>query len=532
MTTTSDVNVPTLEERAGLGVWCTVLCHPDMSRVGGRALIGARGAVNAVLSRTEPSFDTSPGGLDTPRVSRRPVTLTVRGDVLTVAVDADRADVLVDGVPAAPTLTLAAAALDPGVVIQLGHSVALLLHLGKLVRRPQRSLGLPGGSDAIARLRDEVTRVADLDVPVLLRGGTGAGKELVARAIHACGPRAAGPFVTLNVAALTESVAVSELFGHVRGALSGATADHAGAFERANGGVLFLDGVGDTPAAVQPMLLRVLETGEVLPAGARVARRVDVRVLSATEADLEASAEGRLLRYPLLQRLAGVTLQVPSLAQRPDDIARLFYGFLQEELARSGQTAWAEDRPGVAPLVSAAVVAQLVRAPWPGNVRQLRNIVRQVVLEADDSGRIDPESVGRLLVLKARPEPVGGPRRAEPPPAEPVAPPPRAESRRQGPAPAAITDEELVAVLRAHGWRRGEAAKALGMARSTLYLRIDACPLLRKATSISRDELEGTLQTVGGDLARASEQLQVSVRGLRLRAGELGLDLPRVEDEA
>ncbi len=211
-----------------------------------------------------------------------------------------------------------------------------------------------------------VARCASNNAAVWIRGASGSGKEGVARALHAASERRTGSFVPLNCAALPETLAESELFGSERGAFTGART-RPGAFQQADGGTLFLDEVGDLPRSVQAKLLRVLETGQVQPVGASTHRRVDVRVISATWRDLEAEAESDNFRFDLLQRLAILRVEVPTLQERPGDIKPLTELFLREFGATGLIPAPREWR-------------DLLDRPWTGNVRELRSVVRRAAL--------------------------------------------------------------------------------------------------------------------------------------------------------
>src|SRR6185436_13729067 len=170
-----------------------------------------------------------------------------------------------------------------------------------------------------------------------LRGETGTGKELLARAIHQASSRRAAPYFALNMAAIPASLAAAELFGAAKGAFTGADRRRVGYFGRAQGGTLFLDEIGELPADLQPLLLRVLENGEIQPVGGEETLRVDVRILAATDANLESAIEEGRFRAPLFHRLSGYELRLPSLRERRDDIGRLFIHFLRQELAALGE---------------------------------------------------------------------------------------------------------------------------------------------------------------------------------------------------
>jgi two-component system, NtrC family, response regulator HydG len=229
-----------------------------------------------------------------------------------------------------------------------------------------------GASAAMRALFERIERAAESQATALITGESGAGKELVARALHERGPRRERGFVAVNCTALPETLLESELFGHVRGAFTGATTARRGLFVEADGGSLFLDEIGDMPPPLQARLLRVLEDGRVRAVGADAERAVDVRVIAATHHDLAARvAEGKL-RADLFYRLNVVPIQVPPLRERPEDIPLLIEHFLARARRRNAGTRV----EGLAP----DLVAALARAAWPGNVRELENVVERLVI--------------------------------------------------------------------------------------------------------------------------------------------------------
>jgi transcriptional regulator with GAF, ATPase, and Fis domain len=246
-----------------------------------------------------------------------------------------------------------------------------------------------GRSEPMQELLRVVDRVTPVDVPVLLVGESGTGKELIARAIHENGPRSARPFVGENCGAVPEPLLESTLFGHVRGAFTGAVATRAGLFEVADGGTLFLDEIGEMPLAMQTKLLRVLQDGEVRPVGSEKARKVNVRIVAATHRDLSAMAQEGLFREDLLYRLSVIVLRVPPLRERRDDIPLLVASFLDRHGGGQGQVR-----------ISRAALDRLVAYPWPGNVRQLENEVRRAIVLSD--GRIEEEHLSPALQESAR----------------------------------------------------------------------------------------------------------------------------------
>jgi DNA-binding NtrC family response regulator len=239
----------------------------------------------------------------------------------------------------------------------------------------ERACGaLVGISRPMRELFRQMTRAARAPIDVLIRGETGTGKELIARELHRLSDRAAGPFVAVNTAAIAESLAESELFGHVPGAFTGAVAERRGVFEQANGGTLFLDEIGDMPLAAQTKILRALENRTIQPVGSARSVAVDVRVVSATHQDLEQAIASGQFRQDLYYRIRGVELWAPPLRSRPEDILLLANFFLERTAERSG----------AAPLrLSAEAVEQLLRFVWPGNVRQLQQVLAAAAVLAD-----------------------------------------------------------------------------------------------------------------------------------------------------
>jgi len=517
----------------------TVLWHPDVARVGERVALTALASGRAEgLSRREPAF-AQPGEavarpLADPYLSRSPIRLE-RGAApgsLRLVCGETRTPLILDGVPVPEARELATAEIERGAVLLLAGRVVLLLHLlDPLSARREPAFGLVGESAAIVQLRREIERVAALPVPVLLRGATGTGKELVARALHAAGPRRAAPYLTVNMGAIPPSLAAAELFGAARGAYTGAERKREGWFRQADGGTLFLDEVGETPAEAQALLLRALESGEIQPVGSDEVRRVDVRVIAATDAELEAAVAAGRFRAPLLHRLAGYEIQVPPLARRKDDVGRLLLHFLRQELSALGQEErLAVHRPDERPWLPAAAVARLAAYDWPGNVRQLKNVARRIVVAGRDAPEVPKgDWLDRLLAASVEPPSRLPPDReaAASPPATPSSPvsaaSPARVPRRAYRSTEEVSDAELLATLRAHRFRLQPTAAALGIARTSLYDRIENSPLFRKAAALSRQEIERWFEQCGGDLDRMVEALEVSKRGLQRRMKQLGL---------
>ena len=522
----------------------TIAHHPDIRRVGEQAVLPDLDQGKAVeLSRVGPPF-APPGTfrlrpLEDSSISRQPIVLTaVDGGGVKIVASAGRTRLVCGGVPVPGEISLGMEALRRGAVLQLGGGVVLVLH--RLVGAPpvrDRHFGLVGESDGIRRLQGDIDRVADLAFSVLIRGETGTGKELVARGIHDASPRRDGPFVAVNLGAIPAALAAAELFGAERGAFTGAVKPRAGYFEAAHGGTLFLDEIGEAPLDVQVMLLRVLETGETQPVGGQRLHKADVRVLAATDADLDAAIRAGTFRAPLLHRLAALEIRLPPLRERRDDVARLLVRFLEQELGALGEAARLFSPPDGVPWLPAAAVARLVDHDWPGNVRQLRNVARQLVVSGRGRDRVEAgATLDRLLAPQPAlpPTPAVAPSVAPPPPAAApsVAPPPPAAARSVAPPPPAaelrrrladVPEEDVRRAMRESRWDLAAAADRLGISRASMYVLIDRMASVRTARDLSAEEIERAHAECGGDIDRVVDRLEVSERALRRRLRELGL---------
>jgi DNA-binding NtrC family response regulator len=251
---------------------------------------------------------------------------------------------------------------------------------------------LVGDSHGMLQVRRFLARAAAVDAPVLILGETGTGKSLLARALHAASPRAAGPFVAVNCAAVPEPLFESELFGHRRGAFTGALEDRAGLIESSHRGTLLLDEIGELPTAQQAKLLTALEEGEILPVGARRPVRLDVRVVSATACALERRIEQGAFRRDLFHRLALLEVRMPSLRERPDDLPRLAAHFLERAAVRHRVACPSLDRRALSVLSAHG---------WPGNVRELGHALEAALILGGERGFT--LSLERVLARRAEP---------------------------------------------------------------------------------------------------------------------------------
>ena len=498
----------------------TILYHPELSRIGERvALTNLAAGQEVLLSRLEPYF-YRPGvsgslPLADPYLSRTPLRLAIRpGGGLTLSGD-PKARVRCDGHAFTGFFEIDAAALDRGVVIELGERVVLGIGLVDPLPAGLSRYDLVGESAQFERVLREIHQVARTAVPVLLRGETGSGKELVAHAIHRASDRGRGPFVAVNLAAVPPTLAASELFGSVKGAYTGADRSREGFFARANGGTLFLDEIGEAGIELQAHLLRALETGEIQPVGAEQGRKVDVRLIAATDAPLERAIAAGCFRAPLFYRLSSYELRLPPLRERRDDIGRLLHHFLREELELMGKKSLLEPPPGEPHWLPAPLVARLARLDWPGNVRQLRNVVRQLVI-----GNVHAPQARWLPILDGLAE---SPAERESGSTPALVPGNSGAEPRRYRAPAEVGDEELIEALRAHHFRVKPTAVALGVSRTALYGLIERSRRLRKAADLDPAEIAHAAAAAGSEIEVLAAALEVSPEGLLLRLKELGL---------
>jgi two-component system nitrogen regulation response regulator GlnG len=495
----------------------TLLHHPDLRRVGERALLSELPlGVEVRIGRHEPEFaqpDATTGEpLSDPYISRQPLHLRPAPGGIVLSTGASRTRVVADGTPVSGDLEISAADVDRGVVLELAGRLVLLLHsMHHLTAPSAKRFGLVGDSDGLARVRADIRRVADLDVSVLLRGETGTGKELAAQALHDASRRRSGPFVAVNLGAIPPTLVASELFGAARGAYTGSVQGQEGYFRRAQGGTLLLDEIGEANPEVQVMLLRVLETGEVQTLGTQTSQKVDVRVLAATDADLEARAAAGEFRAPLLHRLAGFEIWMPPLRERRDDIGRLLIHFLRRELTAVSEAHRLETGdPSASPWLRPELVARLARYGWPGNVRQLRNVARQLAIGSRGMPRAEVGPAVEKLLSQA------------PPRSATIAEAPargQAERRR----PSEVGEEELMEALRACRWDLQATAAQLRISRPSLYALIEASPRLHTAGDLKPEEIGRAFEECGGDLDAMSERLEVSRKALGRRLREMGL---------
>jgi two-component system nitrogen regulation response regulator GlnG len=482
----------------------TVAWHPDASRVGTIApLTALLESDSAPLNRDEPLFYT-PGSnvgrsVDHRGMSRDPALIVESiGKTLQLRRGPTTKPVELDGVPFTGTRRLTAEDLRRGLVLTVARQFVFVLHGVSFPITRSPPLGLVGVGDAIEDVRRLVTKVADLSAPVLIRGETGTGKELVATAIHETGPRRSKLLVAVNMALIGPERAAAELFGYEKGSFTGATGSHPGHFRAAHGSTLFLDEIGDLPPDAQPMLLRVLDDHKVQPLGAAQARSVDVRLIAATDAPLESAVNAGQFHPALFHRLkAAVQISLPSLRQRREDIGLLLVTFLRQNLAKmNALQRLAEPAEKKAHWLSARAVAAICLAPWAGNIRGLQGLAHELAVRS-----ADPRFKTYEFVL----EYVESDRLLVPSRSSAAMPGPAAARIRAG----EITNEQILNAFDQAGWNITSAAKALGIDKSTLSRRLVKEPSIQLLAKTTLAELLRRKEACAGDLDVLAAQLGV-----------------------
>ncbi len=508
-----------------IGAFSDLLTWPATSVQGKSLLINEPPRMRINIGRQTPCFSDSLPLLE-PHVSRAALRFTLERDMLGLEVVGD-ADCRV-GVHAAQSLVVSAEQREAGLPIRLGHGVVLWLRQIKLQGHectPAGSLDvhasearseqaefdfdkaaasqheqggdaipdtlLPGASIETQRLRRFIAAVAASHLPVMILGESGVGKELVAQAIHQQSARASRPMVTVNMAAIPEGLAASELFGAAKGAYTGAQL-REGYFQAADGGTLFLDEIGDTPPTLQTQLLRALQQGEVQVVGGPPVQ-VDVRVIAATDAAIDDQSQ---FRHALRQRLSAFSIDVAPLRERLEDLGPI----ARQILARVGQPKMMPWSNTVAPPEVAAHWARLffywLCEPWPGNVREFSHQLQRAIdgdawvapilarnpLDADLESAVTPDSQSSEM-----------------------------------------SDAHIAAVYRASEFEVQGTADALKVSRQFLYRRIPLMPDCRLASDISDEELRSAVAEVGTNSIVLSRLLEVSARALRVRLNHLKL---------
>jgi DNA-binding NtrC family response regulator len=497
----------------------TIAWHPDPGRIGEQLMwVGGVGNTGLELSRFLPLF-RKPGkdglGLGYAGISREPLRIVqdVDDGVSIRRPGSSRMAVEINGTEIYDTAYLNHDQIEAGAILSLGRAVLLCLHWMRCLPKHNPVDGLLGVGDAAIKTRDLIRQVAPTDATVLLLGETGTGKEVAAHGIHAFSRRANAPLVAVNMAALNESLAAADLFGASKGAYTGAQTTRAGLFSEAQDATLFLDEVGNTPAQVQPMLLRVLETGDYRPLGAQRDVHSNVRLIAATDQDLY----GGGFNQALLRRLESFIIHIPPLRARREDIGLLLVHLLQSSVL-----------PGSADIAfPAALAACFIHYDWPGNVRQLRHVAKRALLALqmgetpDFNALIDVKPARVTASAEAE---VATNHVAESNAVESNA----AESNATGTAPTRkklteISEADVLAAMEQHHWQIQGAAQALGVSRPSMYKLLETHSQIRPANHIANDDIAQALAACKGDVEDCAARLKTPAEALRRHMRTLGL---------
>jgi len=483
----------------------TVVYHPQWSRVGDwsdsylppitPSTPPPRPLIDIELSRQQPSFQSFHQGpaqdLNDPYLSRRGIRLEffVDGSLL-IHREGCPSPVLINQTELQQVHKLARHELQQGVMVMLAQRIVLHLQCIQAQQEAPEALpdyGLVGHGHALNQVRAAIQRLAGLDLPVLIRGESGTGKELVARALHQSGPRHQQRFIAVNAAAIPASLAAAEIFGATKGAFTGSHQNREGYLAQAHGGSLFLDEVGDLPAEVQTLLLRVLETRQYQSLGSSEIKRFDARLIAATDVDLEAAMAEDRFRSSLYHRLSAMEIRLPALREQRQNIGIILYHLLQQEADQLGVSkhCLAIRAPQQQPWFPSQWLHQLALAQWPGNIRQLRNFARQVLLLGHHLANLDNEPQLHQLIK------VVCDARAPQNPnitshtqhsqsnhsnnSNPTGPSNNGARRLRD-----YSDDELLQILARLEWRLLKVATELQVPRSSLYDRIKRSPLLNQ----------------------------------------------------
>lgn len=489
----------------------TVVWHPRARLVGAQYVLPATGEA-AQLSRSTPfrlldQITVEP--LGHAAISRAPTRLLQQPDGgLRVSLPDTAMHFELDGQQRHGEFEITSAAIERGVMLIFGGVMALCLHRVHGLPDGLASSELAGLSSPMLSVRRQIMQVARTELSVLILGESGTGKERVAQAIHAQSQRSGARLIAVNMAAMSESLAAADLFGTTRGAYTGAQAARPGYWRQADGATLFLDEVGDTPALVQPMLLRAIESGEFRPLGASHDEHADVRLIAATDRNLDAGG----FNQPLLRRLEAFVIRLPALRERREDLGVLALRALQQDGALT-------QLPALPP----ALLRALCLFDWPGNVRQLMHVMRRIALQSNMAA--EGSSWPSVSELLGNPVPSNAtsasaaaattaPGSADLAPATPAA-------SRSFRAPSSVSEQELIAALDAAGWRLSQAAEALGVSRPSLYNLIRKHPQLRGADSLQPAEVEAALRAGHTELADLATHLRIPQDALRRKLEQM-----------
>jgi len=468
----------------------TIVWHPDLGRVG-EQFVGSIDSGVVELSRFAPLF-RRPGldglALGHGGISRDPVRI-VRDNTDAIAIhpSAGRMVLELNGNEIRQTCYLSAQQIDAGQILGLGRTILVCLHWIRCLPKNNSADGFLGVGSAAILARDQIHQVATTDLPVLILGETGTGKEIAARAIHALSKRKAKRLVTVNMATLNESLAVADLFGSVKGAYTGAQSARKGLFTESESSTLFLDEIGNTPYSVQPMLLRVIEGGDYRPLGAQQDLHSTARLIAATDQALGST----IFNQALLRRLESYVIHLPPLRARREDIGVLITHILNRDALVHGSSI---DLP-------VPLVAQFARYDWPGNIRQLAHALQRAMLALrsgevphfDNLIKVPQESSGQITATNGLP----------------------AGAAQHKKKPADLSEQDVLCAMENNHWFIQAAAQELGISRPSMYKLLRAHTQIRPIEKISEEEIKQTMKLCGGLVENCAAHLKTPTESLR-----------------
>ncbi len=511
-TITSPLAFTTTNSRPLLGL--TIAWHPDPARIG-EQFIGSTEAGVIELSRFLPVFRHLNGEalpIGHGGVSRDPLRIVRdNNDGISICPPNSRMVVEVNGEEIKEARYLDSEQIQAGVIITLGRAVFICVHWMHCLPKHNPVEGFIGVGSSAIFTRDLIRLASTNDNTVLLLGETGTGKEVAAQAVHNLSKRAGAKMVSVNMAALNESLAAADLFGAAKGAYTGAQTTREGYFSEAQNSTLFLDEIGNTPATIQPMLLRVLENGEYRPLGATRDARSTARLITATDQDLYHTN----FNHALVRRLESFIIRIPPLRARREDI-----GLLICHLAKRSDFAQVNLN-----LIPPGLISDLLNFEWPGNIRQLSNVIKRTLLSLQMgehpqlSKMVETPKIHVTASAELRKTSTIAP--VPPPPKLPeviasdVAQQERKKLRD-------LTEQDVVDAMHRHGWTIQYAADDLGISRPSMYKLIEANSQIRRVEQIPAEEIREQLNAANQQVELCAAQLKTPSEALRRHLKGLG----------
>lgn len=468
-----------------------VLWHNDRDMIGRSVQYPKSIGSMMSVSRFSPIFhdpeNTNASALIEPHVSRKPITIErLSSTKFQITPAKSQMTVYVNGNKIGSAVTATLNDHNGIIFITLSNHVILGICQVPITQLAGPHNSLLGISPAINQCRKLINRFAATNLPVMLMGETGTGKELAAGDIHKNSERSNGPLVTINMAAIPQELAVTELFGSKKGAFTGSTHDRVGFFQKAEGGTLFCDEVGDTPPSVQPMLLRALEASNIQVLGVDHTTPINVRFIAATDRSVDLDKDGYRFSKPLYHRLSAAHITMPPLRERKVDIPLLVLHFIDQS-SLSNPLQHTEMR--------ASQISDLLLYSWPGNVRELKNAVNAIMLGEE------PNLIDCSIPLSSM----------------------RSSVKEQYRAPASVANDELIAALNKADWLIKPAAESLSISRTSCYELIKKCSVIRSVEDIPLKEMREVMARHPGDLAAWSIALKVPQEALKKHVRSTGL---------